>query len=578
MTGRTLLRTIATMALVVLVAPLTALAQQPDLRVRLNAAIPDLMRTGDVPGLEAAVIRDGRLYWSGAFGVREATSPDRVVPTTIFRAASLTKPLFAYLVLRLADKGIIDLDAPVTDKLPYIAPTTDPRVRAITPRMLLSHSSGIPNCCGPHWTLIADPGTTWDYSPKGYDWLGALVVQVTGSSLDELARREIFGPLGMTHSSLIWNDSLESNAASPHTMWGRVARPQRPPTPADNVGFASGSMRTTAEDYAKFLIAAMDGKGLSARSAPLLFTAQVELRNAPTQREKSEALRNRMAWALGFGVARTDSSEEFWQWGDFGDSKAFVIGDVKRRTAVVYFANAQTGLTIAGNIVSMVFPGEPYPLTMLGYPSIDDVPRLARRAIVHVGLDSGAAAAARRLETEWAERPANAPWEQVQAAAGALGDEHALAAADTLLALAAHRWPDSVDVRIARGDLALTLGASGSRAAAYYQQALGLAPTNATAQVRLRWSLDDASGRAHPAIVPEAELQAFTGAYGQWTISRDGGRLFYRRWDGPASPLIALSADTFVPENDAGTRFHFANGVLTQETYAGEHHPNARNP
>jgi CubicO group peptidase (beta-lactamase class C family) len=89
-----------------------------DLRARLDSAVPVLMRVGDVPGLEAAVVRDGQVVWSRVFGVRDAGTRAPVDRNTVFTAASLTKGVVTYAVLRLADRGELDLDAPIAAEVP----------------------------------------------------------------------------------------------------------------------------------------------------------------------------------------------------------------------------------------------------------------------------------------------------------------------------------------------------------------------------------------------------------------------------------------------------------------------------
>jgi hypothetical protein len=288
-----------------------------------------------------------------------------------------------------------------------------------------------------------------------------------------------------------------------------------------------------------------------------MFTPQVELRRAPSQRGKPAELLNRLAWGPGFGLARTDSANLFWQWGDYGDAKAFVTGDASRRTAIVYFANAQTGLTIAANIVSMVFPGEQYPLRMLGYPSIDDQARLARRAIVRAALDSGAAAGARRLEELRVRHPEWVTWQLVSGAVDGLGGERALAAADTLLSVAQRYWPDSMAVPMARGDLHLTIGADTRRAQAYYRQALDLAPSDSAARARLEWTLQDVEARQHPADLGDAAMRRLIGTYGRVTIVEEHGRLYCRRGTGPWTALVAITPDTLALDNDPSARLRF---------------------
>ena len=126
----------------------------------------------------------------------------RSTPATIFEAASLSKPVFAYMVLRLADRGEFDLDRPLYEMLEYPRIAHDERYKRITARIVLSHGTGLPNWGGEKLTLRFDPGTQYGYSGEGFVFLQKTVERVTGRSLDELARREVFEPLGMTRSEL----------------------------------------------------------------------------------------------------------------------------------------------------------------------------------------------------------------------------------------------------------------------------------------------------------------------------------------------------------------------------------------
>lgn len=86
--------------------------------IRLEQIIPHLMAEGDIPGLSVALIRDASVAWSRGFGVKNSNTKDPVDANTVFEAASLSKPVFAYAVLKLVDNGKLSLDTPLTKYLP----------------------------------------------------------------------------------------------------------------------------------------------------------------------------------------------------------------------------------------------------------------------------------------------------------------------------------------------------------------------------------------------------------------------------------------------------------------------------
>lgn len=104
---------------------------------RLAREVPDLLQVSGVPGLSMAVVRAGQVVWSGAFGTVNDSAKRPLDAGTVFEAASLSKPVFAYLVLRLADRRELDLDRPLLDMLEYPRLAQDPRARSITARTVL---------------------------------------------------------------------------------------------------------------------------------------------------------------------------------------------------------------------------------------------------------------------------------------------------------------------------------------------------------------------------------------------------------------------------------------------------------
>jgi CubicO group peptidase (beta-lactamase class C family) len=137
------------------------------------SAVQQLITDARVPGLSMAVIQDRQALT--ACGVRNAIDRACVDQQTIFGAASLSKPLFAYAVLQLVDAGKLALDTPLSLHVPdYVA--DDPRAAAVTVRHVLSHTSGLPNCRSVDLPLKTyfPPGERFSYSGEGFVWAAGL--------------------------------------------------------------------------------------------------------------------------------------------------------------------------------------------------------------------------------------------------------------------------------------------------------------------------------------------------------------------------------------------------------------------
>ncbi len=148
-----------------------------------RAEITEMMRAARIPGLSLAELRDGELVRVEVIGVADAASGEPVSEATLFEAASLSTPVFATIVLRLVERGEIDLDRPLVEYL-VNERIDDPRGDRITARMVLSHRSGLPNWGGERLELAFDPGTAFNYSGEGYVYLQRVVEDLTGVSLD----------------------------------------------------------------------------------------------------------------------------------------------------------------------------------------------------------------------------------------------------------------------------------------------------------------------------------------------------------------------------------------------------------
>jgi CubicO group peptidase (beta-lactamase class C family) len=311
----------------------------------LEAQIPILMQTKLVPGLELAIIRDGTLLWSRSFGVKNRYTKSPVTNDTIFAAASLSKPLFAYAVLKMVERGKLDLDNPLTEYTakPYIS---DPKIKLITARMVLSHTTGFPNWSGDEpLKIIFPPGAKFSYSGEGYLYLQKVVEEISQQPLSEYLRSLILIPLEMSNSSLIWLPNYEFTASYGHDRQGKPVPIGKPKQAS-----AAGSLRTTATDYAKFLVAIMQSGSVD---SPRL-----------TETTLNEMLRSQvkinqfLGWGLGWGLEKMGNENFFWHWGDVNTFKCFTLASRNFGTGIVILTNSENGLKTCPGIVSQVIPGK----------------------------------------------------------------------------------------------------------------------------------------------------------------------------------------------------------------------------
>ncbi len=190
---------------------------QEDLLGRFEHEIPQLLINYHVPGAAVTYLQDGKIVFSKGYGITNRIFPAAVNEHTVFQVASLSKPVAAYLTLKFANEGKIDLDQPVADYLqePWIK--DGPWAKQITVRQLLTHMSGLSNSVFPVDTVVHfEPGTKFSYSGVGYMYLTKIIEGVTGRSFDAVASEMVFTPLGMSASTFNMPFLMVGNAALPH--------------------------------------------------------------------------------------------------------------------------------------------------------------------------------------------------------------------------------------------------------------------------------------------------------------------------------------------------------------------------
>lgn len=250
----------------------------------IDRIVQQLMDSARVPGLALALLEDNKVRYLRTYGLRNLETRAPLEPTTAMYGASLSKAVFAYLVMQLVQEKHLDLDRPLYLYLPKPLPeyeayhdlAPDERWRLLTARMALTHTTGLPN-----WRWIEPdkklrfkfaPGAQYWYSGEGLQLLQLVVEQVMSKSLTDLSEERIFKPLHMSRTSYVWQPAFEGSYALGYDEQGQPLE-KRKRTKAG----AAGSLETTPADYATFLAAVMQGQGLTPAAKQEMVRGQVRI-------------------------------------------------------------------------------------------------------------------------------------------------------------------------------------------------------------------------------------------------------------------------------------------------------------
>ncbi len=354
-------------------AAYTALLQIDKRSIDLRRTLPDViqqlqdltlavMKELNVPGVSISIIRNNAVAWSKGFGLSDASTQTEVTTETIFEACSMSKPVFAFIVLQLVDQERLDLDTPLYRYLPeqFVA-ANDDYAKLITARMILTHTSGMPN-----WRKAGDernaplplyfrPGTKFSYSGEGIFYLQRVVEHITNESLASLSRRMLFDTLELRRTGFVWTPELSADIATGHDDSGRTNSRSKYLR-----GNAAYTLYTTPMEYARFIIALMrsyrgDGGILSAALTKEMIDNQVRVDTRDVTDRPGRALGVQSYRGLGWGIDSTITGNIVYHSGSNQTGfRCYSQFDPNEGSGIVIMTNSANGSELWQRLISAV--------------------------------------------------------------------------------------------------------------------------------------------------------------------------------------------------------------------------------
>ncbi|WP_432787668.1 serine hydrolase domain-containing protein [Novosphingobium rhizosphaerae] len=312
----------------------------PVAQARTQASLPDMttvLREQRVESASVALIRSGRIVSTRAWGVAGPNRAARV--STPYNLASLTKPLTAEVVLRLVSAGQLALDAPMDRYWSDPDLSHDPRRLKLTVRMALSHRTGLPNWRDAQGLAFEhDPGTTTGYSGEGYQYAARYAEHRTGKSFVALAGRWLFAPAGMRASGYVSAQGATMPLAVPYDEAGKPL-PFGPVTHYNAADLA----HATARDYARFLIAVRNDRGLAPSVAAERRRSQADLTPGTCAGAKATSCPPWTGFGLGWQLLGFPGGTTMLHTGK--DAGAFTFAAINRASGdgIVILTNSDNG-------------------------------------------------------------------------------------------------------------------------------------------------------------------------------------------------------------------------------------------
>lgn len=359
-----------------------------------EALITDLMQQAEVTGLSVAVINDNKPLYVKAFGFKNKGQNTMNDTSTCFYGASLSKSLFAVMVMQLVEAGKLNLDKPIYTYLPKPLPdypeykdlAGDSRWKLLTARHCLNHTTGFPN-----WRqfnpkennkleFFFTPGERYAYSGEGIALLQLVVETITAKPLEILAQEKIFRPLDMYRTSYLWQPQFENNFAVGHDFNEETLEKSKR-TKAN----AAGSMETTIADYSKFLSGLLRGKLISDKSRKEMTSKQIGIytkHQFPSLNTDTTSANFAMelGYGLGWGVMKTAYGPAYFKEGHTDGWGHYCVSIPEKKWAILLMSNSSNGESIYKEVLEKI-AGLSIPWEWEGYTPFRQTAKLSEEVL-----------------------------------------------------------------------------------------------------------------------------------------------------------------------------------------------------
>jgi len=327
--------------------------------------IEALMASAKVTGMAITVFNNNEPVYKKTFGYKRADTKEPLRESTNIYGASLSKVVFAMLVMKLVEEGVIDLDKPLQQYLPKLIYEYQPLMKwhdnykdlqndtlyqKITARMCLDHTTGFANWrwYEPDQKLRVNftPGSKYEYSGEGLVYLQVVIEKMLNKSLEELMQEKIFKPLGMINSSYKWQQRFETDYSFGHDANGKLYQKDK-----DNDARSASTLETTLDDYTAFTKGVLKNLILKPSTTANMFTPQIRIRTV--QQFGPNSARDTTAWdaiqlgyGLGWGLLQTPYGTGAFKEGHGDGFQHYTIIFPKTGIGIIIMTNSDNGESI----------------------------------------------------------------------------------------------------------------------------------------------------------------------------------------------------------------------------------------